>query len=319
MAIVAACSTMVAVSSLGGARSQSPAMLAIGVFGAVFTAGMTVFWLRRWPTRRQSEVMIVGGTLFIAVWSFAQPTSAVAVLACTATAVTGGYIAFFHNTRLLLFNFAVAVVIAASASWRLAGTTDVATALGAFWLIWFLNLSVPLAIRGMSQALGTYAAWSDADPLTGLLNRRGFAGAVTQLVANAGGADGHLSLVMVDLDDFKRVNDTHGHAAGDRALLAVAELLRHHCPSSAAICRAGGEEFLIAVLSHSEGAGDLATRLCRAIAALPHDVTASIGAGSVPLDGFDIEPRTLIDELVAVADAAMYVAKRNGGNQIRLG
>jgi diguanylate cyclase (GGDEF)-like protein len=54
---------------------------------------------------------------------------------------------------------------------------------------------------------------------------------------------------MVDLDDFKRVNDTRGHPAGDRALLAVAELLRRHSPPTAAICRAGGEEFLIAMIT----------------------------------------------------------------------
>jgi diguanylate cyclase len=124
---------------------------------------------------------------------------------------------------------------------------------------------------------------------------------------------------MVDLDDFKRVNDTHGHPAGDRALTAVADLLRRHAPPSATICRAGGEEFLIAVLSGSctEGA-TMATPLCTAIAALPHGVTASIGSTCATVGGLRRRAAPqVIGELIAAADTAMYAAKRNGGNQVQ--
>ncbi|MGB2921555.1 MAG: diguanylate cyclase [Mycobacterium sp.] len=318
MAIVSASAALVPLSFLGALRWPPVTLVALGVVGAILTIGMTVVWLTRWPTRRQSEVAIITGTLCVAVWSLGQPTAAVSLLACTATAVTGGYIAFFHSTKLLAFNFVVAIVIATTASWRLAADAGVGTAVAAFWLVWFLNLTVPVAIRSMSRAMGTYAIRSDADPLTGLLNRRGFADRVLRQLRHADDADADLTLVMVDLDNFKRVNDTHGHAAGDRVLKAVAELLRHHSPPDAAICRAGGEEFLIAVRTDAAVAGSVATQLCAAIAALPEEVTASVGISRMPIASLrsrDTESR--LDDLIAAADAAMYAAKRNGGNQVR--
>jgi diguanylate cyclase (GGDEF)-like protein len=276
---------------------------------------MTVFWLTRWPTRRQSEVSVSLGTVLIAVWSLSQPTATGAVLACMATAVTGGYIAFFHNPRLLVFNFLVASLIAVVGSLRLARASDAGTAAVAFWLIWFLNLSVPLSIRGMSRAMGLYAMRAEADPLTGLLNRRAFIDAINRELRTPLPEVQHLTLLMVDLDDFKRVNDTHGHPAGDRALLAVADLLRRHSPPTAAICRAGGEEFLIAMITTRQfDVEPMAARLCAAIAELPHDVTASIGTTRATLTAAD-GPESVIEQLITAADRAMYSAKRNGGNR----
>jgi diguanylate cyclase (GGDEF)-like protein len=120
---------------------------------------------------------------------------------------------------------------------------------------------------------------------------------------------------MLDLDDFKRVNDTHGHVAGDRALLRVADLLRQHLPASAAVCRAGGEEFLAAFKSASTEACDVAARLCTAIEDSGSAITASIGVATAAGRQAGTSP-ALIDELVQAADSAMYVAKRKGGNRV---
>jgi diguanylate cyclase (GGDEF)-like protein len=320
MATVSGSAALVTLSFVVGLGWSAEARLALGLLGALFTVGMTVFWLTRWPTRRQSEIAVTVGTVFVAIWSMAQPSTSVAVLACTATAVTGGYIAFFHNTRLLVFNFVVAITITTSATWRLGSDTDIATAVAAFWLAWFPNVTVPLAIRGITKAMGAYAEQSGSDPLTGLLNRRGFADAIAHQLAEAPPSATHLGLVMVDLDNFKLVNDTHGHAAGDRALQAVAELLRQRSPHGATLCRAGGEEFIVAVAGPRGGAESVAGQLCRAIAELPQNVTASVGACSIALDHLRTRNSdVLIDELIATADTAMYVAKRNGGNQVQLG
>lgn len=320
MATVSGSASLAALSSLLGLGWPAAALITMGLTGALFTIGMTVFWLTRWPTRRQSAISVTAGTLLIAIWSIAQPNSSVAVLACTATAVTGGYIAFFHNNRLLLFNFAVAVVLTTSATWRLGVDTDIATAVAAFWLAWFPTVTVPLAIRGITKAMGAYAHRSDSDPLTGLLNRRGLAGAITRQLTQAPPSATHLGLVMVDLDNFKLVNDTHGHAAGDRALQAVAEILRERSPRGAALCRAGGEEFLVAVAASRGGVESVAGQLCRAISELPQNVTASVGTCSIGLDHLRTrDADALINELITTADTAMYVAKRNGGNQVQLG
>jgi diguanylate cyclase (GGDEF)-like protein len=175
---------------------------------------------------------------------------------------------------------------------------------------------VPLIIWGMSQAMATYVQRAEQDPLTGLLNRRAFAESVTDRLNHHAAAHTHLAVMMVDLDDFKRVNDTSGHVAGDRLLQVVAGLMRDRAPADAIICRAGGEEFLIALTCTIADVAPLSALLCTAIAKHPSGITASIGTAGAELqrlctsDGGD-----LVEGLVVLADNAMYAAKRRGGNQ----
>ncbi|HJT90677.1 MAG TPA: GGDEF domain-containing protein [Mycobacterium sp.] len=316
MAIVTSSSGLVAISVF--ARPPTVSSLLIGGGGVAFCAGMAWFWLTRWPTRRLSHHAVVVGIVFVAGWVLIQPNAGTAILGCTAMAITGAYIAFFHSTKLLAANLAVAFAVTIATAIRIAHDTSLAEALIAVWLVWLLNLVVPLTIRGTSQAMGAYAVLSDEDPLTGLLNRRGFIDAIMNQLALRRPSDSHLTVLMVDLDDFKVVNDTRGHAAGDRALLAVAELLRRDAPPNAAICRAGGEEFLVSFISASADARHIAAPLCTSIARLPQTITASIGVASAELNGFaDSDCSQLIEQLIATADSAMYAAKRNGGNQIQ--
>jgi diguanylate cyclase (GGDEF)-like protein len=316
MVVVAASAVVVPLSDLVSQRHRTPAELITGAITVIFTVVMAILWLTRWPTRRQSAAAAVMATVCIGAWSVTQPNATMAALACTTTAVTGGYIAFFHSAQLLVFNAALAGAMTTAATLRLANHTDMATAIRAFWVIVFLNVSAALSIRGMSRALRTYAERSDEDPLTGLLNRRGFTDAIGRRLAEPLPADTHLAVLMVDLDNFKWVNDTHGHTVGDSALVAVADLLRQCLPSHAAICRAGGEEFLIALTSSASDAAQLATRLCTDIARLSFQVTASVGAAVCELHRFSGADRAgRFEQLVAMADAAMYAAKRNGGNQ----
>jgi diguanylate cyclase (GGDEF)-like protein len=320
VAVVTASSALVPLSALLSQRQSSVRAALIGGLAAVFTVGMTILWLTRWPTRRQSQAIAVTGVLIIGGFSLVQPTGALAALACTATPVTGGYIAFFHQPKILLFNATVAVAITTTAALRLGHEADIAATAATFWMILFLNLSVPLAIWGMSRAMGQYAQRSEQDSLTGLLNRRAFADAVSIRVAYPPPAHTHLAVVMVDLDDFKRINDTHGHLAGDHALQAVADLLRHHLPADAAICRAGGEEFLVALTCTGSDVGPLAARVCAAVAGLSPRVTASVGTASAELhllSGHD--DVGFLAELITIADNAMYAAKRRGGNQAHHG
>lgn len=283
MAIVSGSTALMPLTVLSSQRQPSAGAVIVGGLTTVFTAGVTIFWLTRWPTRRQSETAVVIGVLCIGGWSLAQPTGALAALACTPTTVTGGYCAIFHRPKTLLFNSVVAIAIAISAVLRLAREDNVAAAISAFWLISFLNLSVSLAVWGMSRAMGMYAQRSGEDALTGLLNRRAFTETVRNRLANPPRVHTHLVMAMIDLDDFKRINDTHGHPAGDHALRAVAELLREHTPTDAAICRAGGEEFLIALTCTTSDAGPLAAGICAAIARVSPKITASIGTTAAEL------------------------------------
>jgi diguanylate cyclase (GGDEF)-like protein len=309
-------SALVPLTVLPSQQKPSTAEVITGVVAATFTVGVTILWLTRWPTRRQSQAGVAVGALCLGGWSLVQPTAALAALACTALAITGCYIAFFHSPKLLVFNGVVAVVVATVAVLRLAQEASVAAAASAFWLNAFLNFWLPLGISGISRAMGTYALRADEDALTGLLNRRAFIDALGNRLANPPRAHTHLAVVMIDLDNFKRINDTYGHSTGDQALRAVADLLRGRAPADAVICRAGGEEFLVALTSDSPDVETLATELCTALGKLSPQVTASIGTASAELHLLT-EPDVAwrVDELIIIADTAMYAAKRRGGNQ----
>jgi diguanylate cyclase (GGDEF)-like protein len=285
---------------------------------ASYTFACPVLWLSRWPTRRLSAFVCGVGAVLFAVWSIAQPIATTTALGGAALSVFGAYFAFVHSIKAILFNFALAVAVATVAALRLVSAVDWAMALATLWFICFLNAAIPAAIRAMSAAMGMYAQRCDEDALTGLLNRRAFIGAVTDVLKDPRNASAsHLTVLMVDLDNFKRINDTRGHAEGDRALIAVAKLLRQHTPSNAVICRAGGEEFLVALVSDSGDTTSVADRLCTSVDSLSHRVTASIGAASTRIRAdADVAPERLISRLIESADTAMYAAKRNGGNQV---
>jgi diguanylate cyclase (GGDEF)-like protein len=317
MALVASSSALVPISYLTTRDDLSVIAIVVSTGTAVFTLVMTALWLNRWPTRWQSETINLTGAVFIVVWSVIQPSPGVAALAVAALAVTGGYFAFFHNPRSLLFNMALAVFGGAFAASRLADETDLATAFAAFWIVWFLNLCVPVAIRGITQAMGLYATRAETDGLTGLLNRRSFSDALQRMLAEPGRGATQLAVILADIDDFKRINDTFGHTEGDRVIRAVADLLRERCPAPAALCRAGGEEFLVALTTQTT-ALVLAQTLCAAIADMPDGVTASIGVASVDLGSpHNPDGDALVGQLFADADTAMYAAKRSGGNTVR--
>ena len=124
--------------------------------------------------------------------------------------------------------------------------------------------------------------------------------------------------MMIDLDRFKLLNDTHGHAAGDQALINVATALETRTRPEAVIARAGGEEFLVAEIAPVPEPVALAEALREAIAAGPYSTTASVGTASISLRQVDKDSvESVTAHLASAADLAMYQAKRAGGNQIR--
>jgi diguanylate cyclase (GGDEF)-like protein len=152
------------------------------------------------------------------------------------------------------------------------------------------------------------------DALTGLLNRAGFVDALEAKLAESIRENRPFALFFSDLDAFKPINDTFGHAAGDQVLKGVAERLRKAVPEDAAIARMGGDEFVVLVDSvTAEQALAMGQRIVGEIAA-PYEVNgetrvivgASVGIALSPDHG------SQVDELLAVADAALYEAKSSG-------
>jgi diguanylate cyclase (GGDEF)-like protein len=157
------------------------------------------------------------------------------------------------------------------------------------------------------------------DPLTGLPNRHLFLDRLRQARAHAKRNKQLAAVAFVDLDGFKIVNDTFGHAAGDQILKSVAQRLNRSVRESDTVARMGGDEFTLVLseLEAPEGAAVVAQKVLRTLAQ-PHRlngrlfiITASIGISVYPNDGNDQE--TLIDK----ADLAMYHAKAAGKNQYR--
>lgn len=165
-------------------------------------------------------------------------------------------------------------------------------------------LAVPFSAQVLVHLLGDDALQSHTDALTGLRNRRGFYRSVRELI-EASPARGlpYLTVAMIDLDRFKQVNDTRGHATGHRLLVTVGASLRQCARGRAIVARVGGEEFLIAEATRHDDADAPAERLRLASTLL--GITASDGVACTRFDG-DSGTRELLGELVESADAAMY-------------
>ena len=166
----------------------------------------------------------------------------------------------------------------------------------------------------MLRTLETSQVQAQTDPLTGLLNRRSFEEKVIRVLRGSGGKT-H-SVVMCDLDHFKRLNDTAGHAAGDRALKLFSQTLRSNVRPDDVIGRHGGEEFVILLADCK--AQDARTILNRvrarlAISSQRYDgpsFTASFGVASFPDCGVELA------DLIRSADGALYEAKRSGRDRV---
>ena len=164
-----------------------------------------------------------------------------------------------------------------------------------------------------------FKVMSRTDELTGITNRRHFMELFERELARARRHQRLLSCVLVDLDHFKRINDTHGHLAGDAVLASVARTIETSLRDIDTVARWGGEEFIILLPdTDAAGAEEVAGRCLRRIqdqvvlhGEVALRVTASMGIASFPKEGV-----TRVEDLVHLADAALYRAKDAGRNQV---
>ncbi|EYD70998.1 sensor domain-containing diguanylate cyclase [Limimaricola hongkongensis] len=159
------------------------------------------------------------------------------------------------------------------------------------------------------------------DPLTGLYNRRHLTDTLRRLLERSGREDRPLSILSIDVDHFKRFNDTHGHDAGDMVLRAVGKVLEQACDGDETACRMGGEEFMLLLPDLGPEAAALRAEALRHAVehisvrygekTLPR-VTVSIGLAMHPDDG------AMPQQLMKAADDALYDAKARGRNQVAI-
>jgi diguanylate cyclase (GGDEF)-like protein len=154
------------------------------------------------------------------------------------------------------------------------------------------------------------------DGLTGVFNRRFFENRILEEVERARRYKTKLSVVMLDIDGFKPLNDEFGHLLGDEVLKQLSAVFVQHTRKSDVVCRFGGDEFAILLPeTSSERASAVADKLRRIISVrefpgVPRPVTISTGIAEYPIHG---ETR---DDLIRAADAALYTAKQAGRNQV---
>lgn len=153
------------------------------------------------------------------------------------------------------------------------------------------------------------------DPLTAAANRRGLDQALAAEIARARRTNGKLGVVMADLDDFKAVNDTYGHGAGDIALRTFADIMRGQIRATDLVARFGGEEFIL-LMPHTalQSAADIAERIRGRLEAtridpLTRPLTASFGVVA-------LAPNESGEAVLKRVDAALYEAKNTGRNRV---
>jgi diguanylate cyclase (GGDEF)-like protein len=258
----------------------------------------------------------------------------VAVCAVLLVVVTALRIAVSNPVEAVGFLYVIPISLAAvEFGWR----GGVATAAAAMLLtvFWAVLQSVPLGVIGYAARGATFASigllvgvqaelrralWEERerlmqelraaalrDQLTGLANRRAWDERFAYDLATASRSARPLSVAVIDLDELKHVNDTHGHAHGDRVIQRCAQAWRGAVRDTDFIARLGGDEFLVLLPDcPTSDAGDVTQRMLDALASV-HSVSIGIATWDGQEDA---------EELVSRADRAMYAAKAAGGAQI---
>ena len=185
-------------------------------------------------------------------------------------------------------------------------------------LVSYINLKQSYLLTMASVEIKTL---SRTDVLTGLYNKRFFTELVEREIEMRSRYNFHSSLFMIDLDHFKRINDSYGHLAGDHVLQVVARIILENVRNTDIVCRFGGEELVI-YLPHtsSQQALVIAERIREAISESKVEfkgqvipITASIGIASTESGVSDL------NQMLQIADSALYEAKRIGRDQVLIG
>jgi diguanylate cyclase (GGDEF)-like protein len=179
--------------------------------------------------------------------------------------------------------------------------------------------SVSLLLYRNSQSESVLKRLATTDPLTGALNRRHFMELMSREQRRAERYNAVFSVLMVDIDHFKRVNDTYGHQIGDQAIQAMSDACQKALRPTDLLARYGGEEFII-TLTHTDqpGAAKVAERLREAVAEIELPTEHGVLKFTISVGVSTFFKRSLLEEIIGRADQALYQAKTSGRNRVCL-
>ena len=289
----------------------------------------TYCWVARWlvgdwPTPATSFLFIIWSDVSI-TFCIAIDADALAGLAgSTSFVLAGAYVTFFHGPKTLACHLVWAFVSTVAAAIPLILGADPALAVAKLLVLLVANVAMPPLLQFSFWLIRSDAVDSLVDPLTGLLNRRGLHTRAPLLVdQDSAAAQAQLVMITIDLDHFKEVNDTLGHATGDEVLVRTALRIKSVVRGSAVLARLGGEEFVVMDVVPADVITELAERIQQAIGApATHaPVTASVGVAAIPAREWLLSsspPTEQLDALLDRADHAMYRAKNSGRNTVAI-
>lgn len=316
------CVSVFAMIVLLPAASASPtSMTIVFLFAGVGLFWAVMWWARPWPTHWQSRAFIVSADLGIAAIALMSSNWLVGLFAYHCFALVSAYLVFLDGPKALAAHNAVVLIalivfiVLNIDEGRIADRTSAGIIIGAAIPVAAVTVVLLVGI----QLLRNDANKSTTDPMTGLLNRRGLYLHFRGLL-HRNETSGHLVTVIVaDLDQFKAINDTFGHAEGDSILIRSAQRIRTAVSSNALVARMGGEEFVVVDITTPGQDSQIAEAIRRALSEADDvpTVTASLGVHTRErarlADPAD-DPTRVLDEAITHADRAMFRAKRAGGN-----
>ena len=189
-----------------------------------------------------------------------------------------------------------------------------------FCFLWVVALLFSLEVYYMQHHLESentsLEQLANYDPLTKLMNRRSMDIYLRDAIERAEQKGEMLCIIMTDIDDFKKINDTYGHAAGDIVLEEVSGIILEDVRDEDCVCRWGGEEILILIRSAQDTAANVAQRICKDIAASRIDIGEEKIAITMTLGVTQYRENDSVDTIVERADRSMYKGKKNGKNQV---
>jgi diguanylate cyclase (GGDEF)-like protein len=288
------------------------------VLSLFFVVGFLCLWRGGGWGERRFLVVSVGGLLLGALFllQIARPGS---LDAAELTLLNGALLpaVFCRERRHVVITTLASVVVILWVGWvRIGPTDDLMRALSADAVIVLTVTFVVRLLRDMARAAVERANLGEmTDPMTGLSNRRGLERFGARSWLSLAERQSMVAVLVVDIDYFKRVNDSRGHAAGDELIRRVGGLLRSASRPADVVVRLGGEEFLL-LLPVEPGQGRAIAERIRMLAEQElRPVTVSVGVHEVAPHPGDALPQTLW-QAVDTADQALYAAKNAGRNRV---